>query len=81
MTWNIAATLSVPLSKIHNHHSNSADCKATTDNPQQHIMDRIMQKFPTVFDGKIRMMEGEEFHILLIEGATSICVKTTQSVP
>ena len=53
---------------------------ATTDNPQQHTMDRIMEKFPAVFDGQIRMMERKEFHILLVAEAV-FCVKTPQSVP
>ena len=52
---------------------------ATTDKPQQHTMDRIMEKFLAVFDGQIRMMERKEFHIL-VAGAV-FCVKTPQSVP
>ena len=40
-----------------------------------------MQELSTVFDGHIRMKEGEEFHMLkLVEGALSFCVKTPQSV-
>ena len=39
-----------------------------------------MQKFPTILVGQIRMMEGEEFHITLVEEAVSFCVKTPQSV-
>ena len=27
-------------------------------------MERIMQEFPIIFDGHMRMMEGEEFHII-----------------
>ena len=40
-----------------------------------------MQEFPAVFDGQIRMMEGERFHISLVEGAVPFCVKTPWSVP
>ena len=40
-----------------------------------------MQEFPAVFDGQIRMMEGEQFHILLVEGAVPFCVKMPRSVP
>ena len=41
-----------------------------------------MHEFPPipVFDGQIRIIEEEEFHILLVEGAVSLCVKTPQSV-
>ena len=84
MTWKIATVLCIctyPYARYTTTTAIQLTVKATTDNPQQHIMDRITQKFPTVFDGQIRMMEGEEFHILLVEGAISFCVITPQSVP
>ena len=55
--------------------------KATKDSYQQPAMDKIMQEFPAVFDEQIRMMKGEKFHILLVEGAVPFCVKTPRSVP
>ena len=77
MTCNIAAALSVPTTIT----AIPLTVKATIDNPQQYIMDRIMQKVSTIFVGQIRMMEGEEFHILLVEGAVSFCVETPRLVP
>ena len=41
----------------------------------------LKQEFPTIFDGNIRMMEGEEFHITLTEHAKPFCVNAPQSVP
>ena len=41
----------------------------------------LKQEFPTVFDGNIRVMEGEEFHITLTEHAKPFCVNAPRSVP
>ena len=40
-----------------------------------------MTQYPTVFDGQIRIMEGEKFHITLIDDAVPFCVKTPQAIP
>ena len=40
-----------------------------------------VQEFPTVFDGNINSMEGEEFHIYLIDDARPFCVNTPRSIP
>ena len=44
-------------------------------------MDDLKQEYPTVFDGRIRTMEGEEFHISLTADAKPFCVNTPRSVP
>ena len=44
-------------------------------------MDDLKQEYSTVFDGRIRTMEGEEFHISLTADAKPFCVNTTWSVP
>ena len=41
----------------------------------------ITREFPTVFDGLIKTMEGEKFHIILSENAKPFCVNTPRSVP
>ena len=41
----------------------------------------LVKQFPTVFDGQIRTMEGEIFHISLVEDAVPFCVKTPRSIP
>ena len=40
-----------------------------------------MEQFPTVFDDRIRIMEGEKFHISLTPGVSLFCVKTPRTVP
>ena len=41
----------------------------------------IMKEFPNVFDGQIKTMDGEEFHISLMDDAKPFCVNTPRSVP
>ena len=40
-----------------------------------------MTAFPTVFDGQIRVMQGEEFHITIAETAKPFCVHTPRTIP
>ena len=40
-----------------------------------------MKEYQTVFDGQVRVMEGEQFHIRLQEDAVPFCVKTPRVVP
>jgi len=44
-------------------------------------LDDLQQAYPTVFDGRIRTMEGEEFHITLTADAKPFCVTTPRSIP
>lgn len=39
------------------------------------------KEFPTVFNGNIKQMDGEEFHITLSEGVKPFCIKTSRTVP
>ena len=41
----------------------------------------ITEEFPQVFDGQIKTMEGEEFHISLTDDAVPFCVNTPRSIP
>ena len=41
----------------------------------------IMAEFPTVFDGHIRVMPGELFHITLRDNARPFCVTTPRTIP
>lgn len=43
--------------------------------------EEIMKEFPTVFNGQIKTMKGEEFHISLTDNAKPFCVKTPRSIP
>ena len=53
----------------------------TVGNQVQGTMEGLVQEFPSVFDGQIRSMEGETFHIYLVEEAIPFCVKAPRSVP
>ena len=39
-----------------------------------------MEEFPTAFDGKIRTMPGEQFHISLWDDIRPFCVTTPRTV-
>ena len=43
----------------------------------------IIEEFPSVFDGQVRVMDGEQFCIALAENTIPFCVKTphTLTVP
>jgi len=45
------------------------------------LLQERMDEFPAVFNGQVRVMEGEQFHITLAEDAVPFCVKTPQTVP
>ena len=40
----------------------------------------ICDEHPTVFDGKIKLMEGEYFHIVLTDDAKPFCVQTPRTI-
>ena len=41
----------------------------------------IQREFPAVFDGRIKTMDGEKFHITLTEDAKPFCVNTPRTIP
>ena len=43
--------------------------------------EQIMFEFPTVFDGHVRTMPGEKFHISLTTDARPFCVTTPRTIP
>ena len=43
--------------------------------------DSVVNEFPTVFDGIIRAMDGEQFHIHLSSNAKPFCVTSPRSIP
>ena len=58
----------------------SISVATTTKESTSPILDPA-KEFPTVFDGNIKQMDGEEFHITLTEGAKPFCIKTPCTVP
>ena len=45
------------------------------------VTEQLMTSFPTVFDGQIRVMQGEEFHIAIEDTAKPFCVHTPRTIP
>ena len=45
------------------------------------ITDPLMTEFPSIFDGQVRSMEGEQFHMSLTDNATPFCVNTPIRIP
>ena len=43
--------------------------------------DHVTLEYPTVFDGQIRSMEGEQFHISLTDDVKPFCINTPRSIP
>ena len=41
----------------------------------------LISEFPTVFDGRVKVMNGEKFHISLVDEVQPFCVHTSRSVP
>ena len=41
----------------------------------------ITSEYPTLFDGQIRSMQGEQFHISLLDSFKPFCVNTPRAIP
>ena len=56
---------------------------ATTFLPQssQPQSQTLITEFPSIFDDQIRTMDGEQFHISLMQDAKPFCIKTPRSIP
>ena len=44
-------------------------------------VDHISSEYPTVFDGQIRSMQCEQFHVSLMDDVKPSCVNTPRSIP
>ena len=53
----------------------------TTPTLSPFTFDNILKEFPSVFDGQIRMMTGEEFNVHLTQDAKLFCTNTPHLVP
>ena len=48
---------------------------------QQVTSESLNEEFPSVFDSKVKPMEGEQFHIALMDDAKPFCVNTSRTIP
>ena len=53
----------------------------TPPRPHSVTSEDLMSDFPSVFDGQVKAMEGERFHIILTNDAKPFCVKTPRQIP
>ena len=57
----------------------------TTDTPSEQprpvMSDELIKEFQSVFDGQVKAMEGEQFHIAIADDAKPFCVKTPRAIP
>ena len=56
-------------------------CTLIQQTENQSVAQTLVAQYPAVFDGQIRVMEGEKFHITLMEDPVPFCVKTPRSIP
>ena len=57
----------------------AVDVKITSTTTQTQTV--MVKAFPMVFDGQIRIMQGENFHISLAANAKPFCVNTPWTIP
>ena len=89
ISWKAAKGLGIlhpqypyPTTDSHNQtHPKASTCASITGISKSPTAEDLVGQFPTVFDDRIRIMEGEKFHISLTPGATPFCVKTPRTVP
>lgn len=82
ISWATAQKLGI-LPKCYPNPMPSVQTMGTTD-PEAHELptaEQIMSEFPSVFDGQIRTMPGEKFHISLTDDAQPFCVYTPRTIP
>ena len=89
ISWKAAKGLSI----LHPHypHPITEPCKrkqlnasiqtATAGSREDPTAEDLVRQFPTVFDGNIRVMEGEKFHISMGPDAVPFCGKTPRAIP
>ena len=79
LSWKAAKNLNIlpPQYPKPIHPQDPPQVAANTVTPHRDIRD----EYPTVFDGKIKSMEGEYFHIALTDDAKPFCVRTPRTIP
>ena len=82
LSWKAAKGLKIlPESYPHPPTPVTPPCISVVEHAPPPPSDEIMAAFPSVFDGQVKSMEGEEFHIQLVDGAQPFCVHTPRTIP
>lgn len=69
-----------PKANCHTGTVNAVVCTPTTT-AKPSLSEYVTREFPTVFDGQIKTMEGEQFNIALTDDAKPFCINTPRSIP
>ena len=59
----------------------AVDVKIVSATTHTQAQTNMVKAFPMLFDGQIRVMQGEEFHISLTANAKPFCVNTPRTIP
>ena len=85
ISWATAKQLGIlpdcypkPVGYIQTTQTNSGINKTNDPLP---TAEQIMSEFPSVFDGQVRTMPGEQFHISLTDEARPFCVTSPRTIP
>ena len=82
LSWKAARGLKIlPESYPHPPTPVTPPCVSVVEHAPPPPSDEIMAAFPSIFDGQVKSMEGEEFHIQLVDGAQPFCVHTPRTIP
>ena len=92
MSWKATKALGIlpehypkPIPQVIEPHKTESlketNLRTATVSSEQATDPNIIQTFPTAFDGQIRVMEGERFHIALTPNAKPFCVNTPRAIP
>ena len=81
MVRNITRSLSLPHQSINQLTEPTLTDLVAPPTPTPFTLDSAAKEFPSVFDGQIRTMIGEELHISLTADAKPFCVGTPRTIP
>ena len=81
LSWKAAKGLTILPECYPNPSPAVAPCVAITSASHPVSIFDIKREFPPVFDGHIKTMDGEKFHIALTDNAEPFCVHTPRAIP
>ena len=81
LSWKAAKRLFILPENYPNPSTTAASCLAITNTHHAPSLLDVKQEFPSVFDGQIKTMDGEKFHITLTSDAQPFCVHTPRAIP
>ena len=80
-TWDSATVLPTTTTPDTTQHQSFTITTSLVDQQIPITQEQMMIEFPTVFDGNIKIMEGEQSHIHLTDNAKPFRVSTPRTIP